>query len=103
MAGNVSTPANIALIIVGVLVATGFFVIALWKAFRDQERAERDRRYLRRVLLRAGLIYVFGAIFGTYEAVTGNQPIQSLIGLPIVLLLAWFYVRSALKLKVPPQ
>ena len=74
-----------------------------WRAWKSVERAERDPRYLRRRLVLLGMIYVFGAVFGIEQVATGQQPLQSLIGLPIAVGLAWFWLRSASRVKVPPQ
>jgi len=98
-----SSPANIALIVVGVLVATGVLVVAMWGAFRDNERAERDSRFQRRLLRRGGLVYIFAAVFVTYEVATGQEPIYSLIGIPIPLLIGWLWFRAASKVKVRPR
>jgi hypothetical protein len=97
------SPAAIATVIVGVLVASGFLAWMMWRSFRSVERMERDPRYLRRWLIWLVTIYVLGAVFAVSSVITGKQPIQSLAGLPVVLLLAWLYLRSALKVNVPPK
>ena len=96
------SPGMISTIIVGVLVFSAFLGWGAWRVCKSSERAERDPRYLRRILLSLGLIYVGSAVFGIAQVITGKQPLQSLIGLPIGALLAWFYLRTAFRVKVPP-
>ena len=74
-----------------------------WRSWKSVERAERDPRYLRRRLLLMGMIYVAGAVFGIEQVATRKQPVQSLIGLPIAVCFAWFWLRSASRVKVPPR
>lgn len=93
----------IATIIVVVLGTSALLGWGAWRVCKSAERAERDPRYLRRKLLWFGLIYVVGATFGIAEVVTGREPIQSLIGLPIGAFFAWFYLKAAFQVKVPPQ
>jgi hypothetical protein len=73
----------------------------MWRLFRSVEQMERDPKYLRRRLIWGATIYVFGALFGIIEVARGEQPIQALIGLPIVLFLIWVLLRSASKVKIP--
>ncbi|MGB0104239.1 MAG: hypothetical protein WBC30_17915 [Candidatus Sulfotelmatobacter sp.] len=97
-----STPATIATVIVGVLVATAVMGWLMWQLFRSTERMERDPKYLRRRLIRGAMIYVFGALFGMIEIARGELPIQALIGLPISLFMIWVILRTASKVKIPP-
>ncbi len=96
-----STPTTIAIAIIAVLAATAALGWTMWRVVRSAERMERDPKYLRRRLIWVAVIYVFGTVFGIIEVATGQQPIQSLIGLPIVLAMIWFFLRSASKVKVP--
>jgi hypothetical protein len=96
-----STSATTATVIIGVLVATAVMGWMMWRLFRSVERMERDPKYLRRSLIYGAVIYVFGALFGIIEVARGEQPIQALIGLPIVLFLIWVLLRSASKVKIP--
>ncbi len=93
----------IAAIIVGVLALSAFLGWGAWRTCMSAERAERDPRYRRRILLLLGVVYVGGAVYGIAEVVTGREPIQSLIGLPVGALLAWFYLRTAFRVNVPPE
>jgi membrane protein implicated in regulation of membrane protease activity len=94
----------------GMIAATIFSVLGLsallawgmWRTSRKVERAERDLRYLRRILLRGGLVYACGAVIATVLVLTGHQPKESLLGLPIAALLCWTYFRAAIRVKVPP-
>jgi hypothetical protein len=95
-------PGTIALVIAGVSVATAVLAWMLWRVCKSVQRAERDPRYLRRRLFWLGIIYVGAAVFGIEEVVRGKEPIQSLIGLPIGLAFAWFWLRMASRVKVPP-
>jgi heme A synthase len=95
------SPSAIAAMIVGVLAFSAFLAWLAWRAFRVANRAERDPRYLRRWLLFFGAIYVAGAVIGVLEVATGREPIQALIGLPIGVCIAWLYLRTALKIKIP--
>jgi hypothetical protein len=97
-----ASPGMIATIIVGVLAFSAFLAWMAWRLCKSAERAERDPQYLRRSLLRLGLLYVGCAVFGIAEVATGRQPIESLIGLPIGAALAWLYLRAAIRVKVPP-
>jgi hypothetical protein len=48
------------------------------------------------------MMYVGAAVFGIEEVARGKEPIQTLIGLPIGLAFAWFWLRMASRIKVPP-
>lgn len=102
MATLAVTPGGtIATVIVGVLGFSAFLAWMLWRMSRRVERAERDPRYLRRVLIRGGLLYACGAVFGIILVATGNEPKETLIALPVVALLTWTLFRAALRVKVP--
>jgi hypothetical protein len=92
----------IALVIVAVTVSSALLAAGMWAAWRETERAERDPRYKRKILLRLSLLYIGCAAFGIAEVVSGREPKQSLLGLPIAAVLAWAYLRAATRMKVPP-
>jgi hypothetical protein len=96
-----STSATMATVIIGVLVASAVLACMLWRLARSVERMERDPKYLRRRLIWGAMIYVFGALFCIIEVARGEQPIQALIGLPIVLFLIWALLRTASRVKIP--
>jgi len=97
-----ASPAVMVTIIVGVLASCAFLGWLMWRACQSVDRAQRDPRYMRRLLLRGGLLYVGCALYGIEEVATGKMPIQSLLGLIIPGGLAWFYIRAASRVKVPP-
>jgi hypothetical protein len=99
---NAVGPGTIALVIAGVSVATAVLAWMLWRVCKSVERAERDPRYLHRRLFWLGMIYVGAAVFGIEEVARGKEPIRSLIGLPIGLAFAWFWLRMASRVKAPP-
>lgn len=89
-------------VIVGVSLTTAIFGWMMWRAWKSAERVETDLRHRRRILLRLGLVYVAAAVFGVAAVLSGKEPKESLIGLPVGVLLAWFYIRAAVGVKVPP-
>ena len=93
----------VALVILAVTVTTAVMAIGMWRMSKDTERAEKNARYRRKVLLRMALLYVFSAVFGTVEVARGKEPMGSLVGLPIVAFLAWMCWRLAAGVKVPPK
>ena len=93
---------EIASTIVGVTVVVMVLVAAMWGAAKGAERAEKDARHRRKVLLRGTLLYVACAVVGIAEVVAGRAPAESLIGLPIAAFLAWLCWRVATRVKVPP-
>jgi hypothetical protein len=97
-----SSPGMIATVIVGVLASTELLAWMMWRACQSVERAERDPKYLRRRLFWLGMIYVGAAVFGIVEVASGQEPVQTLFGLPIGLLFAWWFLRAAVRVKVPP-
>lgn len=100
--GAESPAVMVVTIIVGVSVTTAILGWIMWRAWKSAERAETDLRHRRRTFLRLGLIYVAAAVIGVAGVLRGTEPKESLVGLPIGVLLAWFWLRTALKVKVPP-
>ena len=90
-------------VVVGVLAFTALLVWMMWRLYRSVERMERDQRYIRRVLLRGAIFYGASAMLGVVLVATGKEPILSLAGLPVVALLVWFNVKTAVKVKVPAE
>jgi uncharacterized membrane protein YvlD (DUF360 family) len=91
----------ISTVIIGVL-ASSLFVWMIWRFCRSIERAEGDPKYRRRLLIRFGTMYVAAAVIGIVLVAIGQEPIQSLAGLPVVALLAWSFFRRTAKVNVPP-
>ena len=96
-----STAATTVTVIVGVLASTGVLIWALLRTVRTAERAERDQRFRRRILLSGAVLYGGAALYGVILVATGKEAVQSLLGLPIAALLVWFFIRAALATKVP--
>jgi hypothetical protein len=88
-------------LIIGVLAATALLVYAMWAMGRHAERSERDPKYLRRFLFRFGTVYAIGSVCVIVQAANGKLPTEALIGLPIPLLFAWFFLRTASRVKTP--
>lgn len=93
----------IALVIAAVTISSVFLAVGMWRAWKESERAEADSRYRQRILLRLGLLYVGCAVFGIAEVLTGRAPKESLFGLPVAAVLAWVYLRAAVRVKAPPE
>lgn len=89
--------------IAGVSALTALLGWSFWRMWKTAERAARVPKYLRRRLLFLGWIYLAGVALVIEQVATGQQPIQSLFGLPVGLALAWFWLRSANRVKVPPE
>ena len=74
-----------------------------WRMYKSAERAERDPKYLRRRLIRLGVLYLGCSIWAVLEVANGARPLKSLVGLPIGLLLGWFYLRAATRVDTPSK
>jgi hypothetical protein len=90
-------------VIVGVLVLTGVLIVALWSVVKSTERAERDPWYRRRLFLIMAGMYVVGSVFAISDVLSGHAPLVSLAGLPVVVLLVWFWLRMARRVRIPPH
>ena len=93
----------VAFIIAGVSTFTALLVWLFWRTWKSIERAEHDPRYLRRRLFWMGMIYVLGTVFAVEQVAMGELPFQVLIGLPIPVGLASFWLRGAYRVKVRPE
>jgi hypothetical protein len=89
-------------VIVGVSLTSAVLAWTMWRTWKSAERAETDLRHRRWIFLRLGLLYVGAAVFGVVEVLSGREPKESLIGLPVAALLAWFLLKAAVKVRVPP-
>ena len=90
-------------VILGVSVATAILGWLSWRGWKSAERAESDLRHRRRIFIRLGLMYVAAMAIGIAGVLSGSERKESLIGLPIAFLLAWFWLRTGLRVKVPPR
>ena len=102
-AANSNATGAVALTIVGVLLFTGVLAFGLWRVCKSAERAERDPKYLRRIFLFFGIIYLCAAVLQVIDVMRGNNPMITLLGLPVGLGLAWLGFRMARRVKVPPS
>ena len=91
----------LATVIVAVSVTTAILGWMMWRGWKSAERAESDMRHRRRIFVGLGLIYVAAVAMGIAGVLSGREPKESLIGLPIALLLAWFWLRTGPRVKVP--
>lgn len=66
------------------------------------KRAERDAHCRRRWLLGGTLLYAIAAAAVIADVATGERPVQFLLGLPIPLLIAWYFLRQAQRVKIIP-
>ena len=85
-----------------VAVTTALLVWGCLRLARDAERMERDPRLLRRRFLRWGFLYIGVAVLNIVRAATGDLPPIALIGLPITAAFAWFLIKQADNVKLPP-
>lgn len=99
----VASAVMIPAIVLGVLGFSALFAWAMWRGAREVERFEGEPKYLRRRLLRGGLLYTCAAVIGTVLVGTGIAPKESLLGLPVVALSSWILFRTASRVKVPPE
>ena len=76
--------------------------IVVWGAWRIVKTSEDPRR-LRRSMICLGAFYIFAAINGIVEVVRGRVPLRALIGLPIGLTFAWWYLKTASRIKLQPK
>ena len=101
--GSSLSSGEIAGIIIGVLAFTAFLIGALMVGARSAERAQRDPRYARRWLFLLGGFYLLSAVIVVTDVVTGKTPPLSLVGLPVTGFVAWWLLRVALRMKIPPK
>jgi hypothetical protein len=95
--------ADVFSVIISVLGCSALLAWGMWLLYKRFERAERDPKYVRRLLMRQVIMYGCSAVIGTVLVATGKLPKESLIGLPIVALLCWINVRAAARIKATPN
>ena len=96
-----ASPVFIATVIVGVMAACGFCGWMAWRACESVDRAQRDIRYRRRLLLVGALPYALGAALGTSDVLRGEQPAWHLVFLIIPAALIWLFIKAS-RVKIPP-
>jgi hypothetical protein len=89
--------------VVGVFAVSALFGWMMFRAAKPWDRAASDPRYRRQKLFLLYAVYVLSMVVGIGEVLRRNQPVQSLLGLPIPLLIAYWLMRTASRTKVPPQ
>ena len=92
-----------ALVVLAVGAFSALFGWQMWRFGKHAERVENDPVYLRKSLRRGAYFYIGASVLGIATVVFGKQPKESLIGLPVALLLIWFFLHSAAKVKLPPK
>jgi len=92
---------TVALVVVGVRLFSALLAFGAFRLWKHMDRAERDARYRRRWLLAGGVIYVVSMANAVSKVISGASPVMTLLGLPIPLLMAWFFFRQAIRTKVP--
>ena len=66
-------------------------------------RSASDPRCRDRQLFLLATVYVVSITVSVTEVIRGNQPVLSLVALPIPLLLVYWLLRTASRTRVPPQ
>ncbi|HEY7097768.1 MAG TPA: hypothetical protein VH437_13670 [Terriglobales bacterium] len=98
-ASGTTSPGIIVLIILAVLGTCAFFGWAAWRVCQAADRAERDAKYRRRLLLVMVAPYAFGLLGAISDVLSGKQPAWHLVFLPISAAIIWVLVKAV---KVPP-
>lgn len=88
-------------ILVGVLGFGAVLVVLLLQLAKSVERSERDLGYRRRGLLLIGALYVATTTLIIVQVATGKAPIETLVGLPVVLFVIWILVRAGRRREPP--
>ena len=88
--------------IFGVIVAL-FLGVVMWRTAAAAKRARIDPFYRRRRLTRWAWMYVSAGLIGIFLVAARRESPLSLVGLPVVAVLAWILFRAARKVEVPPQ
>jgi hypothetical protein len=89
--------------LIGIFVASAFLVLFLWWGFRSFEKGEKSPKRRRRNIIAVGILYSAIAAYNILRIIVGAEPVKTLIGLPIGLLLIWAYFRGASEVKIPPE
>jgi hypothetical protein len=96
---RMAVPQMIAIIIVGIL---AFSAIIGWMAWRFIKLRENPKS-VRRNLILLGILYVLCDVIAIVDVARGKEPLQMLIGVPISLAIAWWYLRTAGRIQLPPK
>ena len=90
-------------IVIGVFAVSALFGWMMLQAGKSIERSDSDPKRRRRLLILLATVYVVSIVGGISGVIRGTQPVPSLVGLPIPLLIVYVLLRAALPPKVPPQ
>jgi hypothetical protein len=93
----------IATFILGVVASTVILAWLMWRVRQSVERGEGDAKDLRRRLRWLGLIYAGGSAVAVVAVATRQEPVEILIGVPVGLLLAWFWFQTASRVGIPGE
>ena len=75
----------------------------MFRFAKSMDRAERDPKYKRRILLRSAVIYGFGIVAGVSQVLTGDAPLKALLVLPIPLVFVWVFLRASKQARTLPD
>ena len=92
-----------ALIIIAVAAFSVFFWWRMSRLGEHAERVQNDPAYLRKSLRRGAYLYIGATALAITMVILGESPKETLFGLPVGLLLIWFFSYSAAKVKLPPK
>ena len=91
-------------VVVGVLTAGLCMVrVVMFLTAKSTIRSASDPRCRDRQLFLLATVYVVSITVSVAAVIRGNQPVLSLVGLPIPLLLVYWLLRTASRTRVPPQ
>lgn len=93
----------VAAIIVAVFAGAALFGWMMFRAGNSADRAARDPRYARRLMIRIALVYSVFLAYGITQIALGSQPMMDLVGLIIPILFVPYLWRAASRTKIPPQ
>ena len=91
------------LTIIIVFTFSAIFGWQMWRLGKKIDRQEQDPSYSRKTLRRGGFVYAGAAALGIVFVSIGELPKESLVGLPIIMLLSWFLFHAAAKVKAPQK
>jgi len=92
-----------ALAIILVFAGSTLFGWQMWRLGKRLDRQGQEPGYSSKNLRRGGFVYAGAAVLGIAFVSIGELPKESLVGLPIVMLLRWSLFRAAAKVKAAPK
>jgi hypothetical protein len=94
---------QITTIVIGVILFGLFLGFGVWRAAKSADRAIDDPRYRRRSIIRFAMAYIAVGVFIIVGVAAGKERVEALYGLPMGVIIIWYLLRSAFKIKVPPK